>query len=121
LSSARQPGLNDAFRIGWRLLKRAVVLTRPTPVPREVPCHRRGRSETHGATKKERHVCARRGWAGDNADFFNSLLGSGLSSLRRRFIDDTPKHAELFHGRDELLKLDRFDDIGIGAERVALG
>src|SRR5690242_2692747 len=48
-------------------------------------------------------------------------LGSGLSAFGRRFIDDAPKYAELFHGRDELLKLDGLDHIRVGAERIALG
>jgi len=52
-----------------RMLKKATVITRPTPVRQDAPFRGQGRSKeqvaavpsgAHGATNKEHHVCARR-------------------------------------------------------------
>ena len=42
------------------MLKKFRLLTRPTPSRQDEPFRGQGRSEAHGATNKERHVCARR-------------------------------------------------------------
>src|SRR6476660_2062458 len=39
---------------------------------------------------------------------------ANLAPLRRRFVEHSPEYAELLHRRDELLKLYRFDHVGIG-------
>src|SRR5476649_2165737 len=38
----------------------------------------------------------------------------------RHFVDDCPEHADLLHGVDEILKLQRLDHVGVDAELVAV-
>ena len=44
----------------FRLFKKAVDLTRPTPARRDAPLLEQGRSEVQDVKNNERHVCGRR-------------------------------------------------------------
>jgi hypothetical protein len=57
------------------MVKKASVLTRPTPVRRDAPFHRQGRSERRGESYFVPYVEPLSDTRTRLADFFNILLG----------------------------------------------